>query len=130
MRYHECDPSGIVFHAHYQTYADIASFDCLKTVLGSDFSYDDLTDQGIGMVVAESKIRYLLPCRDGDELVVSSFTDHVGTTSLILRFQIFKNDNLAAEVTNRYVWISDETLQPISPPEDVGASFTHYAPAA
>ena len=117
VRYHECDPSGIVFHPHYLTWADMASFDCLHAM---QVRYSDLTDQGVELVVADSSVRYRSPCTSGDVLIVSGFLNHVGTTSMVLRFEMHKNDSLVAEVTNRYVWVSNETMRPTAPPEDIG----------
>ncbi len=120
VRYHECDPQGIVFHAHYLAYADMASFACMKALFGS---LDVLRDSRVDLVVAESNVRYLAPCRFDDELVVAVFIDRVGTTSLILRFDIERETELAAAVTNRYVWIGTETLRPTAPPDQIREVF-------
>lgn len=116
VRYHECDPSGIVFHPHYLTWADMASFDCLERIAGP---HSELKERGLDLVVADSGVRYLLPCTTGDELVVTGFLDHVGTTSMVLRFELHRDESLIAEVTNRYVWISAESMKPMAPPEDM-----------
>ena len=123
VRYHECDPSGIVFHPHYLTWADMASFDCLERIAGP---HSELKEVGLDLVVADSNVRYLLPCTTGDELLVTGFLDHVGTTSMILRFEIHRDDRLVAEVTNRYVWISAETMKPMAPPETIRLKMSEH----
>lgn len=125
VRYHECDPSGIVFHPHYLTWADMASFECLEASTGP---YADLADRGLGLVVADSSVRYLAPCTAGDELVVTGFLDHVGTTSMVLRFEIHKPEVLVAEVTNRYVWVDAESVKPMALPEDVRTKLVAHLP--
>jgi acyl-CoA thioester hydrolase len=127
VRYHECDPQGIVFNAHYLAYADMASFECLKAVFGS---LATLRDRRVDLVVAESNVRYLAPCRFDEELTVAVFVDLVGTTSLVLRFEIQRGTDVAAVVINRYVWIGADNLRPTSPPRDVRDAFARFAPAS
>lgn len=124
VRYHECDPQGVVFNAHYLAYADMASFECLKALLGS---HATLRDRGIDLVVAESNVRYLAACHFDDELVVEVVVGRVGTTSLVLRFDIRRGRDLVATVTNRYVWVSIQALRPTAPPGDVRDAFTRFA---
>lgn len=124
VRYHECDPQNIVFNAHYLAYADMASFECLKTIFGS---YTALHDSGVDLVVAEANVRFLAPCRFDDELTVAVFIDKVGTTSTVFRFEIRRGAELAAVVTNRYVWIGVDSLQPTAPPDSVRNALVAYA---
>lgn len=120
VRFHECDPQGVVFHAHYLAYADMASFEMFRELFGH---YQAVLDRGFDMVVAESNVRYLAPCRYDDALEVSVFVDRVGKTSLVLRYEIHNEGVLAAEVVNRYVWVSRESMRPALPPEDIRAAF-------
>ncbi|RZQ65762.1 acyl-CoA thioesterase [Amycolatopsis suaedae] len=120
VRFHECDPQSVVFNAHYLAYADMASFECLRELFGSHAA---VTARGVDLVVAESNLRYHLPCRFDDELVVEVFTERVGRSSLVLRFAVRRGDELATEVINRYVWVSTETMRPVTPPDDIRAAF-------
>lgn len=126
VRYHECDPQGVVFNAHYLAYADMASFACLNALFGS---HEKLREQGIDLVVAESNVRYLAACRFEDELSVDSFVQHVGTTSTVLRFDMRRAAEPVAEVTNRYVWVDTRQLRPAAPPAAVRDAFARYLPA-
>ncbi|MHA6802309.1 acyl-CoA thioesterase [Salinifilum ghardaiensis] len=120
VRYHECDPQGVVFNAHYLAYADMASFECVKELFGS---HAELLARGVDLVVAESNVRYLAPCHFDEELVVAVRAERVGTTSLVLRFEVHRGDDLVAEVTNRYVWIGTGTTTPTAPPDTVRDAF-------
>jgi YbgC/YbaW family acyl-CoA thioester hydrolase len=81
VRYQECDGQGIVFNANYLAYVDMASFEVEKALFGS---HADFLAHRVDVVVAEANLRYLAPCRFEDDLVVSAFVGHLGTTSLIL----------------------------------------------
>lgn len=123
VRFHECDPQGVVFNAHYLAYADMASFECLDTLFGS---YAELHQMGVDLVVAESNIRYRAACRYPDELVVDSYVERIGNTSLALRFDIRKADEPVVQVVNRYVWVDTESLRPTPPPAEVRDAFARY----
>ncbi|QGK69139.1 YbgC/FadM family acyl-CoA thioesterase [Allosaccharopolyspora coralli] len=123
VRYHECDQQGIVFHAHYLAYADMASFEVFKALFGS---HAVLLERGVDVVVAESTVRYLAPCRFDDDLSVEPHVERLGTTSLALRYEIRRDGTLAAEVTNRYVWVDPEALRPTAPPGDVRDAFREF----
>ncbi|WP_133851385.1 acyl-CoA thioesterase [Labedaea rhizosphaerae] len=120
VRYHECDPQAVVFNAHYLAYADMACAEVFRELFGS---YQAVLDRGFDMVVAESNVRYLAPCRYDDELLVSAYVERVGTTSLVLRFEVQNGELPATEVVNRYVWIDQATKRPAAPPEDIRAAF-------
>ncbi|HEU0191990.1 MAG TPA: thioesterase family protein [Mycobacterium sp.] len=120
VRYHECDQQGVVFNAHYLSYADMASFEAVNTLFGS---YAALTDRGLDMVVAESNVRYRAGCRFDDDLVVECFTEKVGNTSWTVRFDMRRAGELVNQVVNRYVWVDAQTMRPVTPPEDVRAAL-------
>ncbi|TWE28067.1 acyl-CoA thioester hydrolase [Prauserella muralis] len=116
VRYHECDQQGIVFNANYLAYADMAAFEFYKVVFGST---NYITDRGVDMVVAETGLRYLRPCRFEDELVVSLSIEHIGTTSLVLGIRIHRGAELVLEGSNRYVWVDTTAYRPTRPGDDI-----------
>jgi acyl-CoA thioester hydrolase len=123
VRFHECDPQGVVFNAHYLAYADMASFECLNVLFGS---VAELHRMGVDMVVAESNVRYLAACRFEDELLIDSYVDRIGNTSLVLRFDMGRAGEPVAEVVNRYVWVNSQSLRPTPPPDAVRHAFVAY----
>ncbi|WP_106181164.1 acyl-CoA thioesterase [Prauserella shujinwangii] len=115
VRYHECDPQGIVFHANYLAYVDMASFELCAALFGSHAA---MLERGVDLVVAEAGLRYLAPCRFDDELVVSLGVERVGTTSMVIGIRIHRGEQLVAEGANRYVWVRTVDYRPAPPPED------------
>ncbi|TVT20144.1 acyl-CoA thioesterase [Amycolatopsis acidiphila] len=116
VRFHECDPQGIVFNAHYLAYFDMASFEFFREVFGS---YDNLRARGVDTVVAESNLRYRAPSHYDEELVVAVTLDHLGTTSLVLGFTVLRGEEVLTTGMNRYVFVDAETLAKTAPPDDV-----------
>jgi acyl-CoA thioester hydrolase len=78
------------------------------------------------MVVAESNVRYLVARRFEDELLIDSYVDRIGNTSLVLRFDMGRGGEPVAEVVNRYVWVDSQSLRPTPRPEAVRHAFAAY----
>ncbi|WIX91632.1 thioesterase family protein [Amycolatopsis sp. DG1A-15b] len=116
VRYHECDGQGIVFNAHYLAYVDMCSFEAEKALFGS---HEEFLKHGTDVVVAEANLKFRAPARYDDELVVSQYPNHLGTTSLIFDFEIQRDETLVAAATVRYVFIDPATLRPTPPPDAV-----------
>ncbi|MFK0245845.1 acyl-CoA thioesterase [Amycolatopsis azurea] len=126
VRYHECDGQGIVFNANYLAYVDMAMFEVEKALFGS---HEEALARGVDVVVAESNLRYRAPCRYDDELVVAVFLNHLGTTSLIIDFEITNGGDLCTEVKTRYVFVDPATLRKAAPPASVREVYAALLPA-
>ncbi len=120
VRYHECDGQGIVFNAHYLAYVDMCAFEAEKALFGS---HEEFLAHRTDVVVAEANLKFRAPARYDEELVVSQYLNHLGTTSLIFDFEIHRGDTLIAAATLRYVFIDPETLRPSAPPDAVRKAY-------
>ena len=58
VRYHECDPQGVVFNANYLTYFDVTMTELWRELGG----YQAMVEAGVDMVVAEARILYRSRC--------------------------------------------------------------------
>lgn len=126
VRYHECDGQGIVFNANYLAYVDMAMFEVEKALFGS---HQEALARGVDVVVAESNLRYRAPCRYDDELVVAVYLEHLGTTSLVIDFEITRDGILCTEVKTRYVFVDPKTLRKAAPPASVREVYAALLPA-
>ncbi|SEF22267.1 acyl-CoA thioester hydrolase [Amycolatopsis pretoriensis] len=120
VRYHECDGQGIVFNAHYLAYVDMCSFEAEKALFGS---HEEFLANRTDVVVAEANLKFRAPARYDDELIVSQYLNHLGTTSLIFDFEIHRGSEVIAAANVRYVFIDPETLRPAAPPEAVRKAY-------
>ena len=116
VRYHECDGQGIVFNAHYLAYVDMCAFEAEKALFGS---HDEFLAHRTDVVVAEANLKFRAPARYDEELVVSQYLNHLGTTSLIFDFEIHRGETLIQTANVRYVFIDPATLRPAAPPDAV-----------
>jgi acyl-CoA thioester hydrolase len=67
VNYSETDQMGVVYHARYLVWLDIARTEHLRL---SGMSYRDLESAGLRLVVAEAALRYRQPARYDDPVLV------------------------------------------------------------
>jgi acyl-CoA thioester hydrolase len=116
VRYVECDQQGVVFNAHYLTWADEASTVWWES---HGLSWGELVERRIDPVVKASTLEWTSSARWGDVVTVDAVTERVGTTSVTARFTVRVGEQVCCVVRNTYVCVSDGTSTPW--PDDVRA---------
>ena len=106
VRYGECDPQGIVFNANYLLYFDVAFTELWRAAIGK---WTDMVDRGVDAVVAEANVKFRAPARYDDVLRLHVWVDQLGTTSMIIRIDIHRDEQILVEGTLRYVCVDTET---------------------
>src|SRR4051794_5004533 len=119
VRYVECDQQGVVFNAHYLTWADEAS-NVWWSALG--LPWESLTAGGAEPVVKASTLEWSSSARWGDSVVVDAETDKVGRTSVTVRFTVRVGERVCCVVRNTYVWLTEGGSAPW--PDDVRVKLT------
>ena len=107
VRYHECDPQGVVFNANYLAYADIAITELFREAFGSWEA--PMAEHGVDMVVAEANVRYLAPVGFDEEIDLVATIERLGETSATTRIEMGRDGEIAAEVTIRHVVVDAQT---------------------
>jgi acyl-CoA thioester hydrolase len=119
VRYVECDQQGVVFNAHYLTWADEASS---AWWAATGLPWQSLTAGGAEPVVKASTLEWSSSARWGDTVVVDADTEKVGRTSVTVRFTVRVDARVCCVVRNTYVWLTDGGSAPW--PDDVRAKLT------
>ena len=102
VEFGHCDPSGIVYNPNYFIWFDTAIHALLSgrqvglRKLMSEYSLD-------GIPVANYKVRFLLPSRWGDELVIDSSVIGIERCAFSVRHRVLNRDALAVECTETRV---------------------------
>ncbi len=102
VRYHECDPQGVVFNSHYLAYFDVALTELWREAGG----YDEMIGDGTDMVVAEARVRYLAPLAFDDEFDVAIEIIRLGETSMGSSFVIERAGEATTEGEMRHVFVT------------------------
>jgi acyl-CoA thioester hydrolase len=79
VRYHECDPQGIVFNAHHFAYFDVVLTELWRAAFGS---YGAMVATGTDVHVVDASASFYAPARFDDEIDFAWTIERLGTTSI------------------------------------------------
>jgi acyl-CoA thioester hydrolase len=128
VRFHECDPQGIVFNAHFLAYADIAMTELYRDAFGS---WQAAVEQsGVDMVVAEANARFLAPLRFDDEVELVATVTRLGTTGTTTEIAVEREGSAVAVVTLRHVIVDAETRAKTPIPDSWRTALAPYGDPA
>jgi acyl-CoA thioester hydrolase len=116
VRYVECDQQGVVFNAHYLTWADEASN---AWWAAHGLPWDALVARRIDPVVKASTLEWTSSARWGDTVMVDAETEKVGRTSVTVRCTVRVGERLCCVVRTTYVATDEGRAIPW--PDDVRA---------
>jgi acyl-CoA thioester hydrolase len=122
VRYGECDPQGVVFNAHYLAYFDIAMTELWREVGG----YEAMVGDGVDMVVAEARVRYLAPLRFDDEVDLVVRGVNLGNSSMTSDLAIERAGEPVAEGELRHVFVDASRKETAPIPKPVRAGLARY----
>lgn len=123
VRYHECDPQGVVFNAHYLAYFDIALTELWREAVGG---YASIAEGGLDVVVAEARISYLAPLRFDEEFNVLLWFEELGSTSMRCGLRIERDGTEIAEGELRHVLIELRSGEKTAIPDDMRQALEVY----
>src|SRR5580700_5349562 len=98
----DCDPAGIVFYPRYFEWFDAcaaALFEAAGFLRG-----DLVARQGMVIPMVDTRSRFLIPSRFGDELTVETTITRLGRSSFDVQHRVLKGGDLAVECSETRVW--------------------------
>jgi len=123
VRYAETDQMGVVYHANYLVWLEVARVAFCKHI-GFDYKRME-EDDGVVIAVVEAHCRYVSPARFDDEIIVA-LTVAESTTKLLRFAYDLRNaaDNRkVASGETLHLYLSRENFRPIRLPEKYHAGF-------
>ncbi|MGQ0551642.1 MAG: acyl-CoA thioesterase [Planctomycetota bacterium] len=119
-RYGEVDRMGIVYHAHYLVYFDIARTEFLRA---SGSAYSEIEQRGIRLAVVHAEVEYLSPARYDQELSVHVLVTEISGASLRFAYQLRNTAGaLLARAQTRLACL-DSRNRPTRLPIDISAKL-------
>ena len=109
----DCDPAGIIFYARYFDIFDVSTTLLIERALGmTKIEYLKAYDF-LGHPLVETRARFLLPTRFGDEVTVATAVMACGRTSFKIEHRVMKDDGaLAVEGSETRVWVKRHPAEP------------------
>jgi acyl-CoA thioester hydrolase len=113
VRFADTDAQGIAHNSAYVVWFEVARVEYLRAFAGG---YQALRDQGIEAIVLESRIRYRIPVRFDDELVVH--TRCLGLRGARFRYEyaIVRGDEIVADGHTEHACVDGVTFRPTRVP--------------
>lgn len=85
IRFHHCDPAGIVFYPQFFYLLHEVQEDFLAHI---GFPEHELINCGVGVPIVDMKTEFLGMCRNGDRLQMSLTLTKVGNASIGMQYEI------------------------------------------
>ena len=132
VRYAETDQMGVVHHANY-----IVWFELARTSLCSQSGthYSEVEDLGYLLVVTGTQCRYLRGARYGDIVTITSRIDKLGSRGVRFAYDVTRTARNGrpvepehlADGTTDHIWVDRQTRRPVRTPEVLVESFRAMA---
>ena len=102
--YEDTDMGGIVYHANYLRYMERARSDMLRQL---DMNQHEAYESGEGVyAVADMAIKYILPAKLDDDLVVVSTVEKLRAASVIIDQTIYRGPDKIASASVQAAFLS------------------------
>jgi acyl-CoA thioester hydrolase len=113
----DTDAGGVVFYANYLKFFERARTEWLRHL---GFGQERLrVETGAMFVVIDTSVRYLLPARLDDELIVTVQLSQAGRASMTLQQQAYRGAQLLTEGSIRIGCVDAGTFKPCRIPNDI-----------
>jgi acyl-CoA thioester hydrolase len=127
VRYHECDPQGIVFNAQYFAFFDVVMTELWRAAFKRSYA-TMIADHGIDMVVAEATARYLGSARFDDLIEIDAQIARLGTTGMTTRLVVRgEGGETLVEGELRHVFVDVQTWTKTPIPPAVRAALAPFS---
>lgn len=87
VRYSETDQMGVVYHANYLVWCEVARTDFIRS-LGT--SYADLERAGLFLAVTEANLRYHASARYDDTIRIEVWTEAVQSRAVTFGYRVLR----------------------------------------
>ena len=108
----DCDPAGIVFYPRYFEMFDASTTALFERACGmTKFQFVKQYDS-VGHPMVDTRARFLLPTRYGDDVVIETEITEIKRSSFSLRHRLTKDGELAVEGFETRVWVGRDPADP------------------
>ena len=116
VRYGETDQMGYCYYGNYAQYFEVGRVEALRAF---GMSYKDMEESGVMLPVSEFNVRYFSPAFYDDLLLITTKIVLLKGPRLFFEYEIQNEEGKVISIaTTTLVFVSKETMRPISPPED------------
>ena len=125
IRFHHCDPAGIVFYPQYFVLFNELVEDWFNAGLGLDFAAFHAVER-LGVPMAHIECDFLSPSKIGETLRLRLAVKRIGTSSLTLAVEARSDGDVRVRATHVVVLASLETHRPVPIPLAMREKLARY----
>ena len=125
IRFHHCDPAGIVFYPQYFVLFNELTEDWFDQGLGVDFARLH-GEQKRGVPVRRLECDFLSPSRIGERLTFTLALTRIGGSSLTARVEAAAGGIVRVRAILVLVYLSLETHRPVRLPDELRAKLARF----
>lgn len=125
VRYQETDAMGIVYHANYLTWFEIARVDMLDKL---NVPYRELEAQGYLLPVLEASLKYKKPAKFDDRLTVSASIRELPSVRITVYYEVRRGNERLASGGTMHAFIGKDGY-PVKPPDAFMEKVSEHFPA-
>ena len=125
IRFHHCDPAGIVFYPQYFVLFNELVEDWFNQGLGIDFAKFHV-EQGLGVPMGSIVCRFLSPSKVGDMLRLALSIKRIGSSSVEMHVTGKSAGETRVQATLTVVLASLKTGRSVPIPDDLRAKLERY----
>ena len=127
VRYHECDPQGIVFNANYFTYFDMTMTELFRASFPAAGYAEMITEHGVDVVVAEATARFAASARFDEEIELRAAITRLGTTGMTTALEVVRAGEVLVTGELRHVFVDAASWEKTPMPDAVRDALAGWA---
>jgi acyl-CoA thioester hydrolase len=124
VRYVETDQMGIVHHANYVVWFELAR---TRLCALSGYHYADIERLGYLLMVTGVELRYRRPARYGETVVVTSWGERLASRGVRFAYEVRRGADLLATGASDHVWVEAASGRPCRMPAVLREPFERLA---
>ena len=124
VRYAETDQMGVVHHANYLVWFELARTSlCTRT----GYHYADIERLGYLLMVSGIHASYRGAARYGDTIKVTSWVDRLASRALNFAYEVRRDGEILVSGVSEHVWVDLQTRKHCRIPEELQGPFERLA---
>lgn len=123
IRFHHCDPAGIVFYPQFFYLLHEAQEDFFAHL---GFDQHAMISTGYGVPIVDLKTRFLGMCRYGDAIDITLTLSKIGNSSLGMDYEIVGGGQLKLRASGVVVYSKMSDGKPVRLPDNMRAALLPY----
>lgn len=111
VRYQETDQMGVVYHANYFVWFEVARTEMMKQ---NGFNYRELEELGIMLPVVDVSCKYIHPAKYDDSVIVRARIKEYKGIKINIEYEVIREHDgkLLATGETKHVWVNKD-LKPV-----------------